>query len=116
MAVDFKEKAAERIRQSQAAEAMKRLTTHLKFKNYALGVRVFVAWANHMRALENHKAMEFMRHEKEKFEAADKEAKKGAKGQEAAAASMKGAQEEGKVCTHLAIHSWSANDSCIFNL
>ena len=69
MAVDFKEKAAERIRQSQAAEAMKRLTTHLKFKNYALGVRVFVAWANHMRALENHKAMEFMRHEKEKFEA-----------------------------------------------
>ena len=78
---------------------MKRLTTHLKFKNYALGVRVFVAWANHMRALENFKAMEFMRHEKEKFETADKEAKKGAKGQEAASAAMKGAQEEGKVCT-----------------
>jgi len=97
LAADFKEKAAERIRQSQAAEAMKRLTTHLKFKNYALGVRVFVAWANHMRALENFKAMEFMRHEKEKFETADKEAKKGAKGQEAASAAMKGAQEEGKV-------------------
>merc|ERR1711865_330685 len=95
--LDFKAASKVRIQEAQAAEAAKRLMAHLKFKNFALGVRVFIGWANHMRTNENNKKMEAMRHEQERFQEADKAAKKGAKALEADGAAMKGAQEEGKV-------------------